>query len=516
MTTALQRLAGLSLLGLSAVSLLSACNASMPLASPLRPAGAPETVASTTAPNSPEAAASAAPPPTDAETERRADLQRLQGMAWGLADIPVAQAFLDEQMRKVQAAGPQPPVFAKVVIRPKLSYNAATTASGLIAVDLGWLKSIDSEAELTALLAHEYGHLVREHLVTKNRIGTAAHYATLAANYWAAKYKVNNTWTMTIMDAGWSEILLPNWSRDQEYEADAFALQTTHAMGFGYVSGVKAFLDRIESVERSAKRKEPPPPANAPAAKEGTGVDNHPPIAERINRTRQLALTLPRQRPVTGQADRWKAVLNNPEFKSAESEYLLAITYFEGTETDARQAAARLTQELNRRPAPPRTAMGLAAAADINNDPARKVSLLKAATSAPDASFRTYRMLAHVQRKPLGLLADSADTLQAGLARFDTPAELLPDAIEDQREGSDMIDTLPRNQVTMGQSLFQVKNSATVVQMNLKCMLQPAFAEMCAWAAKNVQQRQEELARRKSRDAAMAKSVEKRLDKMFK
>lgn len=466
---------------------------------------------------------------TRPEQARSSEFKHLQSMGIGLADIPVAQAYLDRLMQRVQNAGPQPPRFARVLIRPRLSYNAATTRNGSIVVDLGWLKSIDSEAELAALLAHEYGHIFMDHLGTKNDVGTMTHLATVGATMFAAKTGGNNYWSVNLVGFGWSGALMPSWSRNQEYDADRFAVDTTQSMGFATVPSVRAFLERIQSVETSASRNGPNPPTTAPTtggapseagASGGTNPglsEGHPRIEERIARVQRLVEGRPRTRPTARTADEWRAVRESSSFRNSEEEYVLAAQYMDALSAGKAAEVNALVRKIDQRK-PLRTAAAMTAiawslpVADIG----RRAALLSKAAALPDASFMPFSMLAFVQRDLMKEFEMSTKTLEAALDRFDLPPQQFPDVIEFERVVSERINALPAAQRPPQLAFFGLRNTANMVLLKAKCMLEPEVAEACDWASLNQQQRESRVQAQKARETATANKMEQKVNKMFK
>ena len=449
---------------------------------------------------------------------RSSELKHLQSLGLGLADIPSVQAYLDALMQRIQEGGPKPVKFAKVLIRPRYTYNAATTRSGFIVVDLGWLKSIDTEAELSALLAHEYGHIWLEHLGTKNDVGTMTHFATLGAAVFAAKTKSNNYWSVNLLSSGWSGALLPNWSRTQEYEADQFAVETTQAMGHAFVPSVRAFLDRIQAVEKLAVRATLPiqgvPGPNKPAA---ASSDDHPRIEERISRVQKLVENRPRVRPSARYNDGWRVARDSVIARASEEEYVLAGQYFEALGSGRMSEMNSVAQKLDKRSKPLRTAAAMTAVAWSlpMQDLGRRITLLKEATAAPDASFISFNMLAVLERDAAKEYERSTQTLQSALDRFDSPAQQLPEVIEFKRIVSEQIDGLPPAQRPMQLALFALQNSAGMIYLKAKCQLEPEVAEACDWASLNEPQKQVRLQAQKARDVATANKIEQKVKSLF-
>ena len=482
-----------------------------------------------TAPATANGSSSEAQPPggsaeRDATQIRTSHLKQWQSLGAGLADIPVAQAYLDRLIEKIQRVGPQPPHFARVLVRPKLTYNAATTVDGFIFIDLGWLKTIDAEPELAALLAHEYGHLSLAHLKTKNSVGMVTHLVTLAGTATAAKTGTGNYWSMAIVNSGWSEVLMPSWSRSQEFAADQFSIDTMQTMEYAFVPSVRAFLERIQSVERSADRsagrlatKAAPAAAGASQTAPAVAIgEDHPRIEERIATAQKSQEGRTRLRPAQRSVDEWRAVKQSADFRSSEEEYIL-IDAFDSAARDGRNAdMAAAGRRLGLRPKPLKTSAAKTVEALFTTDDARRLLLLREAIAAPDASFFPYFVLATIQRDSLKDFEGATATLQAGLDRFESPPQVYPTAIGFRRVLGEQIESIPKERRPIQLSLVALKNSADLIVLNAKCLLSPDLAESCVLAALNEQQRRARVSAQKSKDDQMTKKVGERIDKMFK
>jgi len=464
---------------------------------------------------------------SSAQQDQRATLLRqLQGSEMlGVANIPVAQTYLDELLRRIQAAGPQPVRPAQVVIRPKLSYNAATTASGLIIVDLGWLKTIDSEAELLALLAHEYGHVAAEHLGTKNQIGGLTHVGGLIARAVAMRNKVDNSLGISAAQGGWSALLKPNWSRKQEYEADAFALEITQQLGVPFVPGVRAFLDRIRSVEAQAASNA----ANTSSENQKPGTINqaissltrvtglsqdHPSIEERIEQVQKLAEGRPRIRPRAG-PDPWLQVRDSVAFKESEEEYILAARFMEAAIAKRPAETAEIAQQLAQRPKPFRTAAVQTIWASVQQDPQARMRLLKEAIGMPDVSNAAYQLLANLQRDQRRYEEGYATAL-AGLERFDSHSSLWPDMLAFQRTLLDLIEATPQNQKSTELNAFAVQIQTAMLALRARCLLDAEMSSACNQAALNAEQQRRLDTQEKARSDETARKLTNRMERLFR
>lgn len=484
--------------------------AGCPATLPIEPAGDKTAAADASDP------AARKPAPAEQAGERQRLRRQLQSHELGLANLPEAQAFVDGLLQRIQSLGPQPARFAQVLIRPRLSYNAATTPEGFIVIDLGWLKSIDGEAELTALLAHEYAHIILDHMGGRGAVGTAAHAASIVGVLYASRTGSNNALAMNLARSTWTEVLSPSWSRSQEFEADKFALETTQAMGLAYVPSIRAFLERIQSVERAATR----PTAAAPVVRKQGGTEpalsaDHPPIDERIAQVQQLIAGKPRVRPATPGQDGWRSVKASPEFARGEQEYLLADSYFQALRANNPAEAQRLARLIGQRPRPLQTAAAMTALASAApaDDAGARNGWLRAAIAAPDASFLPYRLQAGTQRDVLKQYEAAGDTIAAGMERFDSPPSLMPEVVEFMRVINERIEGMPAAQRP---GLFKLQNNGRLLLMNAQCLIHPEVADACAWANLTERQKAEKVQLDQNRQEALQKSLDRRVQKLLR
>lgn len=424
------------------------------------------------------------------------DLKHLQSLDLGLADIPVAQAYLNKLIVRIQAAGSQPPRFVQVVIRPKLSYNAATTHSGIIIIDIGWLQNIDSEAELVALLSHEYAHIMLDHLQDRNTVGGSLEMLT---KIYLGRASGNNDWAVSLIGESWTSLLNPNWSRKQELQADEFAFEMTQKMGYSSIASVRAFLDRIQSVEKLASKAMPlqnPLPLAV--------TDSHPKIEDRIAHVNKLMEGRPRLRPTLKATDEWRVIRESAIFKEQQKELVLANSVLDAIKMGKKSTLPILLKQLDALPRPYKTAGATTMLAYVQPDVSRRVAYLQQAIAAADASFLSYGLLATTQRDQLSQFETASNTLQEGLERFDSPHQHWPDVIDFHRSTMEKIDALPREQKDVSLSLYGFKLKAKILQLQAKCQLQAEVTQACNWAAMNAQQKQTAMSDMKEKESKMA------------
>ncbi len=137
-------------------------------------------------------------------------------------------ALIDESGRKF-----------KVGVFVDKEINALALPGGHIVVYSELLDQVSSENELAMVLAHELGHFkTRDHLRGLGR----SFLFFIAANLFLG----DSSATKALMNS--SGILQNNYSRNQEYAADAFALQLL-VKKYGHASGATDFFRRLAAKE---------------------------------------------------------------------------------------------------------------------------------------------------------------------------------------------------------------------------------------------------------------------------
>ena len=114
--------------------------------------------------------------------------------------------------------------------------NAMAFPGGLIIVTRGLLEQVQSENELAFVLAHELGHYRnRDHLRQLGRaaaIGLVFGSLTGAGNF----------------GLGVADVTMKRFGREQESDADRFALRLVHAE-YGHVDAAWRFFERLEAYD---------------------------------------------------------------------------------------------------------------------------------------------------------------------------------------------------------------------------------------------------------------------------
>ena len=187
--------------------------------------------------------------------------QRAQG--YGLVQLPHMQAYLNGLLAKIKQGAGVPHWPGAVYITAVSELDAYCTGAGNIYLSLGWLESAESEDEIVALLAHEFGHVY----LNAHQLGTAVTTGDQAAKWTAVGVALAKK---TGNVAGWSVVdslllsyeagkstLAPAWGRKEEEWADSFGATLSLQLNYSFSRGFKTFLERQATWEtQNAQRRE--------------------------------------------------------------------------------------------------------------------------------------------------------------------------------------------------------------------------------------------------------------------
>ena len=143
--------------------------------------------------------------------------------------------------------------------------NAFALPGGKVFVNLGVLMNTDSEAELAGLLAHEVAHSVLSHgfqLVTRG---------SLTAN--VAQY-------IPYVGSTASNLIVMNYSRDMERQADVFGTRILVAAGYS-ADGVKNLMEQLGHIHEEDEDYYHPP----------VWLSTHPLIDQRVDYIKELIVS---------------------------------------------------------------------------------------------------------------------------------------------------------------------------------------------------------------------------------
>jgi Zn-dependent protease with chaperone function len=151
-------------------------------------------------------------------------------------DEPPRTAQARDVLLRLAARWPENPYSFRLVALDDGELNAFALPGGTIAVTRGLLESAESENELAFVLGHELGHFAaRDHLRALGRGLILGFVMRAVVGAGAGEAAV---------PALASELASRGFARDQERDADAFALRLL-AAEYGHVAGADAFFRRL-------------------------------------------------------------------------------------------------------------------------------------------------------------------------------------------------------------------------------------------------------------------------------
>lgn len=200
--------------------------------------------------------------------ERDVNDYRVKGE--GLVPIPVLRKYLNDLLAQIKKETGILNLPGTVYVTSNEGLDGLATADGNIFLGIGFLKNLETEDQVVAILAHELAHIIYGHhdsdMIGKlqKQLQQAAQIGAQAqANFSAgnngnavigknpAKYLQQMQLLIEVTDVA----LLPAWSRRQEDEADALSIDLTTRMGYSYSRGMKSMLELLSSEEERVDKK---------------------------------------------------------------------------------------------------------------------------------------------------------------------------------------------------------------------------------------------------------------------
>lgn len=179
------------------------------------------------------------------------DVQNQQARGFGLVNAPYLETYLNRLYARLKKAAGTPDWPGNVYLLASSSLDAYATAAGNIYISLPWVMSAESEDELLALLAHEFGHIYQHYHVLESSLSSTDAVALLAmfALALAKHSQLGSAWskldTVAVAYSASRQTGVGLYSRSQETAADQFALALTTRLNVSFDSGVKTLLERL-------------------------------------------------------------------------------------------------------------------------------------------------------------------------------------------------------------------------------------------------------------------------------
>ena len=193
----------------------------------------------------------------------------------GILSVPSFTKYANRILGKLKAASQVDQVPGQVLVVANEQLDAYSSADGNIYLSAGYLRSLKSEDQLAALLAHELSHVLLRHHDSNAISRTQKQLSTLVASGMAVRNaleKVNSgTTTQTFTPAQTDalkkmELLIklndgalgPAWGRRQETEADQLGMDLMIKAGYSYADGMLGWLALVAKwdAEQAAKHAE--------------------------------------------------------------------------------------------------------------------------------------------------------------------------------------------------------------------------------------------------------------------
>lgn len=166
---------------------------------------------------------------------------------WPVVTDRDMQRYLSGVMDRLVAVTPQPPFPWTLRVVDASTLNAMNLGGGVILLNSGLFKHLDSEAQLAFVIAHEMGHQLKRHLAsiqTKQQFARllieAAALATAGAGHPDAARAIND------LGSPAAGATLASFSRTHETEADLIGLQILNAADYDPREAVKVMEKFVE------------------------------------------------------------------------------------------------------------------------------------------------------------------------------------------------------------------------------------------------------------------------------
>jgi len=206
-----------------AALLLGACTAG-PLATAPPPSSAP-------------AAKTAASPEMSAPEAR--EHQRILAAYGGVYNDPRLQATVETVVERLVAASERPDLHYRVTMLNAQSINAFALPTGQLYVTRGLIALANDESELASVMAHEMGHVIARHAEIREEQVRQADLVSRVVSDVVTDPEIG------ALALAKSKMALANFSRAQEFEADAIGIGIASRAGFDPYGAVR-FLTAME------------------------------------------------------------------------------------------------------------------------------------------------------------------------------------------------------------------------------------------------------------------------------
>lgn len=181
----------------------------------------------------------------------------------GVADVPPLEQYLDKITERLVEASAAPGLPIETYVMSSDNAGASALPSGVVAVDWGLFLQVENEDELAFVLAHEIAHVFYKHYETDWFLN-AQHFAVTLTSYADKAMEIRRELTgkesekdEDIADAALASevsyvlskgVIKPAWQREQEDEADRFAIDLLVKAGYNPAVAMRYFA-KLEQIE---------------------------------------------------------------------------------------------------------------------------------------------------------------------------------------------------------------------------------------------------------------------------
>lgn len=201
--------------------------------------------------------------PTESEVEIGKEVVRDVESTERVLNDPQVQNYVSNIGRKIANVCDRKDVKYSFKVLDSNEINAFACPGGFIYIYKGLMKTMDNEAQLAAVLAHEVGHVVARH--SMKRLQAIYGYSILMEV--ALGGELSQT-ARQLVDAATGVILL-GYGRENEYEADEFGILYAKKSGYN----PKGMIQLFEKFKQLEGR----PPSTFEKL-----LSSHPPASDRI------------------------------------------------------------------------------------------------------------------------------------------------------------------------------------------------------------------------------------------
>ncbi len=209
--------------------------------------------------------------------------------------MPVQNQHLQHYVNLVGMAvatnSPRPDIPYRFVVVDSQVQNAFACPGGIIFVTSELLKTMQTEAQLAGILAHEVGHVALRHALKSIQ---RAQFFSGVGQITAATMKGDKGAQFENMIGEMQNVLFDKGlDQNMEYEADLSAMETAYRTGYN-PAGITETLQALQKLEASSSKK-------------GSWFSTHPPLSSRIAKNQAQMKKYPDAGSLAVLGDRFKS-----------------------------------------------------------------------------------------------------------------------------------------------------------------------------------------------------------------